>query len=119
MVALASLVAEDRLSIDPGADAEELERQLLEIDGIGNWTSSYIRMRALGDPDAFAPTDLGLRRALTRLGRSHDHVGLTEMAQRWRPWRAYAMCHLWSVSGPSKQSPSSRTYTKRKGADAA
>ncbi len=131
IVALASQVADDLLSIDPGADAEELERRLLEIDGVGPWTSSYMRMRALGDPDAFAPTDLGLRRALVSLGCSADSARLTEMAQRWRPWRAYAMCHLWSVAAPRvtdpmnpmrqrpRQRPLGKVPVKRRGATAA
>ncbi len=56
-------------------------------------------MRAIGDPDAFLPTDLGLRRAASRLGLASDPASLTRLAERWRPWRAYALAHLWSVAG--------------------
>lgn len=56
-------------------------------------------MRAIGDPDAFLPTDLGLRRAASYLGLANDAVSLTRLAERWRPWRAYALAHLWSVAG--------------------
>ncbi len=65
---------------------------LLALPGIGPWTASYISMRALKDPDAFLPTDLGVRHALKRLGVTEDAVAL---AERWRPYRAYAVVHLW------------------------
>jgi AraC family transcriptional regulator of adaptative response / DNA-3-methyladenine glycosylase II len=47
-------------------------------------------MRALGDPDAFLPGDLGVRHALARCGAD------VTRAERWRPWRAYAVGHLWA-----------------------
>lgn len=119
ITALASAVASETLIIDPGADSAELERRLHSIPGVGPWTSSYITMRALGDPDAFLPTDLGLRRALAKLGRSADPQHVTEMAQRWRPWRAYAMCHLWSVGSPAGARSSSKATTRRRGDTAA
>jgi AraC family transcriptional regulator of adaptative response / DNA-3-methyladenine glycosylase II len=67
---------------------------LLPLPGIGPWTASYIQMRAVHDPDAFLPTDLGVRHALTRLGHHGDPLAL---AERWRPYRAYAVMHLWST----------------------
>jgi AraC family transcriptional regulator of adaptative response / DNA-3-methyladenine glycosylase II len=65
---------------------------LLALPGIGPWTASYISMRAVHDPDAFLPTDLGVRHALKRLGFEGDAV---ELAERWRPYRAYAVVQLW------------------------
>jgi AraC family transcriptional regulator, regulatory protein of adaptative response / DNA-3-methyladenine glycosylase II len=67
---------------------------LLALPGIGPWTASYIAMRAVRDPDAFLPTDLGVRHALARLGHDGDAVAL---AERWRPYRAYAVVHLWGT----------------------
>ena len=61
------------------------------IAGIGPWTSQYIAMRALRDPDALPASDLGLLKAL---GATHPRQ-VTEAAQAWRPWRAYAALHLW------------------------
>ena len=54
-------------------------------------------MRALGDPDAFLPTDLGVRRAVAKLGYADDLWVVATLAERWRPWRAYATQHLWTV----------------------
>lgn len=93
---LASAVAAGDLAIDPGADRNETRAKLLELPGIGPWTASYVAVRALGDPDAFMPTDLGVRRALERLGVWEDAVTI---AERWKPWRAYAQQHLWTSLG--------------------
>jgi AraC family transcriptional regulator of adaptative response / DNA-3-methyladenine glycosylase II len=98
---LSEAVAAGKLIIDPGADPAEVEEGLLAIPGVGPWTSSYVAMRAIGDPDAFLPTDLGLRHAASRLGLANDPASLTRLAERWRPWRAYALAHLWSVAGGS------------------
>ena len=56
-------------------------------------------MRALGDPDAFLPTDLGVKQAIQRLGYAGDGHGMVALAERWRPWRAYATQHLWASLG--------------------
>jgi len=68
--------------------------RLLALPGIGPWTSGLVRMRALGDPDLFLPGDLGVRQALARLGEPQA-AALTR-AQRWRPWRSYAVQLLWA-----------------------
>jgi len=87
--ALASAVADGSLALDPGADRDATRERLLTLPGIGPWTAEYVAMRALGDPDAFPATDLGVQKALARLGGDPD-------PDRWRPWRAYAVQHLWA-----------------------
>ena len=62
--------------IDPGADPTELRRSLVALPGIGPWTAEYVAMRALRDPDAFMPTDLGIRRAARALGLPDDPAAL-------------------------------------------
>src|SRR6185369_4992688 len=86
---LSTAVADGSLALDPGADRDVTREQLLTLPGIGPWTAEYVAMRALGDPDAFPATDLGVTQALERLGRRAD-------PDRWRPWRAYAVQHLWA-----------------------
>ena len=88
--ALAAAAAGGGLTLDPGADPGELAARLAGVPGIGPWTIGYILMRAAGDPDAFPAADLGLRRALARLGAPSGHDA------RWRPWRAYAAMQLWT-----------------------
>jgi AraC family transcriptional regulator of adaptative response / DNA-3-methyladenine glycosylase II len=76
------------------ASQEDAERQLLSLAGVGPWTAAYVRLRALGDRDAFPATDLGLIRAMTTLGVPRSRIQAS--AERWRPWRGYATLHLWS-----------------------
>jgi 3-methyladenine DNA glycosylase/8-oxoguanine DNA glycosylase len=73
--------------------ADEAQRALDDLPGVGPWTASYLRMRALGDRDAFPASDLGVVKALARLGV--DARDAERTAERWRPWRAYAALHLW------------------------
>ena len=96
IVALAAAIDGGVVELDPGADRADAERRLLELPGIGPWTAAYVAMRALRDPDAFLPTDLGVRRALERLGRDGRPQAATRVAERWRPYRAYATQHLWA-----------------------
>jgi AraC family transcriptional regulator of adaptative response / DNA-3-methyladenine glycosylase II len=93
--ALSRVVASGELVLDEGAERAGTERALLAVPGIGPWTAGYVAMRALGDPDTFLPTDLAVRRAAGRLGLPAEPTALTEYAERWRPWRAYALLRLW------------------------
>ena len=96
LLAVAQALATGDVSLDPGADPVETSHRLEALPGIGPWTTSYIAMRAMGDPDAFLPSDLGVRRALRRLGGPEEPGALARRAERWRPWRAYAVMHLWT-----------------------
>ena len=97
---LARAVAEETLDLKPGADREELTRQLTELPGIGPWTAGYVAMRAAGDPDAFLPTDLAVQRGAAALGLPADPKTLGRHATAWRPWRSYAVIRLWAASQP-------------------
>jgi AraC family transcriptional regulator of adaptative response / DNA-3-methyladenine glycosylase II len=97
---VAAAVAAGDLVIDPGVARNELEARLSSIRGVGPWTVAYVALRALGDPDVFLPTDLGVRHALEHLGATSDANAAAARAQSWRPWRSYALMHLWtSLSG--------------------
>ena len=98
LVGLATALASGSLSLDPGASREEAEARLLALPGIGPWTAGYIRMRALSDPDAFLATDAGVRHGLTALGVAADPKSATRLAEGWRPWRSYALQHLWALT---------------------
>lgn len=98
LAGLARALADGSIVLDAGADRDEAVKRLLDLPGIGPWTASYIAMRALGDPDAFLPSDLGARRGLEHLGERGDPHRAAELAEPWRPWRASATMHLWSVN---------------------
>jgi AraC family transcriptional regulator of adaptative response / DNA-3-methyladenine glycosylase II len=68
-------------------------------------------MRALGDPDAFPPGDAALRRAVIALGGPSDAGGIADLARRWRPWRAYAVHHLWASLSPATPADAAATPT--------
>jgi AraC family transcriptional regulator, regulatory protein of adaptative response / DNA-3-methyladenine glycosylase II len=97
LIGLADALAGGHIALDAGClAAAEIERRLLALPGIGSWTVGYIAMRALRDPDAFMATDLGVRHGLERLGRDGRPPSAERIAERWRPYRAYATQHLWA-----------------------
>jgi len=92
---LAAAVAAGDVILDGAGGADRAAEELTGIPGIGEWTASYVGMRAFREPDAFPAGDLGLRHAL---GARSDLPGRREIlarAEAWRPWRAYAAMHLW------------------------
>ena len=91
ILALANEVAKGKIVLEPGVDLEETKTRLKALPGIGEWTSQYIAMRALGDPDAFPHTDLGIYKALNETNPKR----VLQIAEAWRPWRSYATLHLW------------------------
>ena len=93
ILGLARAVAEGSVSLEPGADVEETITRLKELPGIGEWTAQMIAMRALSWPDAFPSNDLGLIKALNE----KNPKSLLQRAEAWRPWRAYAVMHLWKT----------------------
>ena len=97
LVGLAEALASGAVSLDPGADREETAARLLALPGIGPWTVGYIGMRALSDPDAFPAGDVGVLRALGLLGHPAAAASMARAAQAWRPWRSYAVQHLWAT----------------------
>lgn len=83
------------ISFDPSQEPEYFCEQLQTIRGIGAWTAQYAAMRVLKDPDAFLSSDLGLLKAI-KPGEKVSPKTLTQIAEPWRPWRAYAAMHLWN-----------------------
>ncbi|HEX2072838.1 MAG TPA: AlkA N-terminal domain-containing protein [Geodermatophilus sp.] len=96
VAALAAGLAAGSIALDPGADRDEAARGLLAVPGVGPWTAALVALRGLADPDVWLPGDLALRRSLAALGSSDR-----DAATRWRPWRSYAVIHLWALAVPS------------------
>lgn len=96
--AVVDVLASGRLALGPGADRGEAMAVMVGLAGLGPWTTQVIAMRALGDPDAFPVADLGVRRGAEALGLPATPAALTARSERWRPWRAYAVQYLWSMS---------------------
>jgi len=102
LTSIAAALADGSVVLDRSADRSEVRERLLALPGIGPWTADYIAFRVLADPDVFLPTDVGVRHAGARLGID-DIAGHSE---RWRPWRSYALIHLWSSLGDREPGPS-------------
>jgi AraC family transcriptional regulator, regulatory protein of adaptative response / DNA-3-methyladenine glycosylase II len=94
---LTAALAAGEIALQRDAGADEVRAQLLALPGIGPWTADYIVMRALGDTDVFLATDLGVRRALQGLGADAEPAAAAALAERWRPYRSFAMQYLWAM----------------------
>ncbi|MDX2731318.1 MULTISPECIES: AlkA N-terminal domain-containing protein [Streptomyces] len=97
LTTLVGALADGSLRLGTDSDWERARAELIALPGFGPWTVEVIAMRALGDPDSFIPTDLGIRRAAQELGLPSTPAALTARAAAWRPWRAYAVQYLWTV----------------------
>ena len=97
VVRLAEALASAEVSVDRSVDRQQVRADLLALPGIGPWTADYVCMRALGHPDVFLPDDAAARRvagaASPELLR---RAALASRAESWRPWRSYALMHLWA-----------------------
>ena len=88
---------------DPPRDLAEAVARLRNLPGIGEWTAQYIAMRALGESDAFLAGDVAVQRRFASDGRRPTASELLVRAERWRPWRAYAVLHLWMAGKDAAQ----------------
>ncbi|MCJ2083397.1 DNA-3-methyladenine glycosylase family protein [Methylobacterium sp. J-090] len=93
---LSAAVAEAPGLLAPGREPEAAIAALTRLRGIGDWTAQYIALRALRAPDALPAGDLALLRALDDGGGRPSPAGLAARSRAWRPWRSYAVLHLWT-----------------------
>jgi AraC family transcriptional regulator of adaptative response / DNA-3-methyladenine glycosylase II len=96
--AVAEAAAEGRIELDAAADPDRTLATLRAIPGIGPWTTGYVALRVFGDRDAFPPGDAAVRAAFRRLGLPSDPDSIAARAETWRPWRGYALVHLWAMA---------------------
>lgn len=95
--ALAAAVADGAVDFSAGQRLDDFVARLCALPGIGAWTAHYVAMRALSHPDAFPSGDLILRQVLGN-GSAISERDCEARSQPWRPWRAYAVLHLWHLS---------------------
>jgi len=107
----ATAVADRSLDLGAFRDLDDAVQKLTALPGIGDWTAQYLAMRALGEPDAFPAGDLGVRQALERHGKLPSERETRARAERWRPWRAYAVLALWTEPRKRPLNPSQRKVT--------
>lgn len=95
LIALAKAMDSGALDLSVSAEPSRAIEELCAIRGIGPWTAHYIAMRALAWPDAWLPNDVALQNALELRNTAAGNRQAQAMAQSWRPWRSYAVLHLW------------------------
>ncbi|OQY45808.1 MAG: hypothetical protein B6240_08185, partial [Desulfobacteraceae bacterium 4572_87] len=88
-------ILDQRVKLTSSQPFETFSKDFSALKGIGEWTVHYVAMRGLGMVDSFPVTDLGVIKALTEKGRAPSKKEITEMAEQWRPYRAYAALCLW------------------------
>lgn len=96
LLRVAAALHDGTVDVGPGADRVAAREALQALKGVGPWTVETVAMRALGDPDAFLPTDHDVAQ-LAPLAGLPTGAALVARADRWRPWRAYAVQHLWAL----------------------
>lgn len=107
---VARRVADGALALHWSADPEAMRTALAEVPGVGPWTAGYVAMRALALPDAFLEGDLGVLRALAGPdGARPKPAQALARAESWRPWRAYAVMHLWAMDAAPPRSRKEKT----------
>jgi AraC family transcriptional regulator of adaptative response / DNA-3-methyladenine glycosylase II len=97
VAALLDALAGGTLDPHPGAHPGAVRDRLTALPGVGPWTAGTVLMRALGDDDVLLEHDLGIRFAADRLGLPRTPGALRRRAERWSPWRSYAVQHLWAT----------------------
>jgi AraC family transcriptional regulator of adaptative response / DNA-3-methyladenine glycosylase II len=113
LAAIAKAAAADPRLFDPRGDLSETIVHLRTLRGVGEWTAQYIAMRAMGESDAFLAGDVGVRRKFQMCGRRRLGAELLRRAEAWRPWRSYAVLHLWMADDAApKRGPDRHRKTK-------
>lgn len=101
VLGVAHALADGSLALSPADDPAAQRAALEAMPGVGPWTSGYVAMRVLHDPDVLLDGDLALRAGAAALGLPDDRRALAARAERWAPWRSYAAMHLWRASAPT------------------
>nr|WP_298131222.1 DNA-3-methyladenine glycosylase 2 [uncultured Pseudoxanthomonas sp.] len=102
---LSRALLEGRVDFNPERTLEDFTARWVALPGIGPWTAHYMALRALGHPDAFPADDLVLQKAVPTDGVRMTAKALTARAEAWRPWRAYAVIHVWKGSMAAAKPP--------------
>lgn len=111
---IARALLDGRIDFRPEQTLEEFVERWTALPGIGPWTAQYIALRALAHPDAFPAEDLVLQKTLPADSVRLSAKALATQAEAWRPWRAYAVIHLWREASEIARAAPSRPAAKRR-----
>ncbi|AIR06878.1 3-methyladenine DNA glycosylase [Cedecea neteri] len=76
-------------------DVEQGVKTLITLPGIGRWTANYFALRGWQASDVFLPDDYLIKRRFPDMTPAQ----IRRYAERWQPWRSYALLHIWYSDG--------------------
>ncbi|MDR9888845.1 DNA-3-methyladenine glycosylase 2 [Pseudenterobacter timonensis] len=95
LIHLARAVMEGRFPLTPPEDVEAGMKALQQQPGIGRWTASYFALRGWQAKDVFLPDDYLIKQRFAGMTPAQ----IRRYAERWQPWRSYALLHIWYTDG--------------------
>lgn len=96
--ALIHLALAARDGILPTSSPEDVEsgvKALQAFPGIGRWTANYFALRGWQAKDVFLPDDYLIKQRFAGMTSAQ----IRRYAERWKPWRSYALLHIWYTDG--------------------
>ena len=99
---LSSLIVDRHLDLNRLGEIEdnEIRKLLTAVKGIGNWTVDIYLLEALNRPDILPDSDLALARCIQELWGFEsrpDRKQINLLAEKWKPWRSYAVRLIWTA----------------------
>lgn len=95
LIQLAQSVIDGTFPLFPPANIEEGMKALQQRPGIGRWTANYLALRGWQAKDVFLPDDYLIKQRFAGMTPAQ----IRRYAERWKPWRSYALLHIWYTDG--------------------
>ena len=95
LIHLANAALEGTLPMTIPGDVEQAMKTLQTFPGIGRWTANYFALRGWQAKDVFLPDDYLIKQRFPGMTPAQ----IRRYAERWKPWRSYALLHIWYTEG--------------------
>ena len=95
LIHLAQSVVDGTFPLTPPEDVEAGMKALQQRPGIGRWTANYLALRGWQAKDVFLPDDYLIKQRFAGMTPAQ----IRRYAERWQPWRSYALLHIWYTDG--------------------
>ena len=95
LIHLAQSVVDGEFPLFPPANVEAGMKALQQRPGIGRWTANYLALRGWQAKDVFLPDDYLIKQRFAGMTPAQ----IRRYAERWQPWRSYALLHIWYTDG--------------------
>ena len=95
LIFLAQSVLDGTFPLTMPDDVERGMKTLQTFPGIGRWTANYFALRGWQAKDVFLPDDYLIKQRFAGMTPAQ----IRRYAERWQPWRSYALLHIWYTEG--------------------